>query len=283
MKGSILLQILGGLAIGLALGLLIGWVLAPVQYVDTSPSTMRMEFKDQYRAAIASAYNATHNLDRARARLALLNDADPAQSLVVQAQQIMASENSPNSAFEIAELVNALNAQIPTTGPVPSPTSTAEKETKSAATATPFGMVSTPKASPTSGPSPTYRPTATQKPSSTPSPTQGAAFILLSKDEVCDSSLQPGLLMVEVRNKKLKQIAGQELVINWSNGEESFFTGLKPEISDGYADFQMQRDVLYSIHLASGGEPANGLSAPVCSNKDGDEFLGGIKLVFQQP
>ena len=283
MKGGVLLQILGGLAIGLALGLLIAWVLAPVQYTDTSPSTMRMEFKDQYRAAIASAFNATHNLDRARARLTLLSDADPAQVLVVQAQQIMASGNSPDSAFEIAVLVNALNAQIPTIGPVPSSTSAAGQETKSPGTATPFGMVSTPKASPTPGPSPTTRPTATQKPTSTPSPTQGAPFIVSSKDEVCDSNLQPGLLMVEVRNKKHQPIAGQELVISWSAGEESFFTGLKPEISDGYADFLMQRDVLYSIHLASGGEPANGLSAPVCNNKDGDEYLGGIKLVFQQP
>jgi hypothetical protein len=283
MKGSILLQILGGLAIGLALGLLIAWVLAPVQYTDTSPSSLRMEFKAQYRAAIASAFNATHNLDRARARLALLEDPDPAKSLVVQAQQIMASGGSPDSAFEIAELVNALNAQIPTTGPVTSPTSIVEQATKPVGTATPFGMVSTPKASPTSGPSPTSRPTATQIPTSTPSPTQGAPFIIISKDEVCDSNLQPGLLMVEVRNKKHQPIAGQELVITWSDGQENFFTGLKPEISDGYADFQMQRDTLYSIHLASGGEPANGLSAPVCNNKDGGEYLGGIKLVFQQP
>jgi hypothetical protein len=283
MKGSVLLQVLGGLAIGLAIGLLIAWVLAPVQYTDTSPSTMRMEFKDQYRVAIASAFNATHNLERAHARLALLGDPDPAKSLVVQAQQIMASGNAPDSAFEIAVLVNALNAQIPTTGSNPSPTPTAEQETKSPGTATPFGMVTTPKASSTPGPSPTSRPTATEKPTVTPSPTQGAPFIILSKDEVCDTGVQPGLLMVEVRNKKHQAIAGQKLVINWSDGQESFFTGLKPEISDGYADFQMQRDVIYSIHLAAGGEPANGLSAPVCNNKDGNVYLGGIKLVLQQP
>jgi hypothetical protein len=283
MKVGILLQILGGLAIGLAMGLLISWVLAPVQYTDTFPSTMRTEFKDQYRAAIASAFNATHNLERARARLALLGDPDPAKSLVVQAQQIMASGNSPDSAFEIAVLVNALNAQISANGSIPTSTSTVEQETRSSGTSTPFGMISTPRTSPTTGPSPTSRPTATQKPTSTPSPTQGAPFIILSKDEECDLSLQPGLLMVEVRNKKHQPIAGQELVINWSDGQESFFTGLKPEISDGYADFQMQRDVRYSIHLASGGEPANGLSAPICNNKDGNEYLGGIKLVFQQP
>ena len=46
--------------------------------------------------------------------------------------------------------------------------------------------------------------------------------------------------MVEVRNKKRQPIEGQEIIVSWSGGEESFFTGLKPEISDGYADFQMQ-------------------------------------------
>jgi hypothetical protein len=283
MKGGVLLQILGGLAIGLALGLLIAWVLAPVQYTDTSPSSMRLEFKDQYRAAIASAFNATHNLDRARARLTLLGDPDPAQSLISQAQQVMAGGNSPDSAFEIAALVNALNAQISTSELVPSATSTSTQELTPASTQTPFGMVSTPKATFTPGASPTSRPTATQKPTWTPSPTAGAPFILSTRDDVCDPDLQPGMLMVEVRNKKRQPIAGQKLVINWSGGEESLFTGLKPEIGDGYADFQMQRDVLYSIHLATGGESANGLSAPICPGKDGDEYLGGIKLVFQQP
>ena len=45
MKGSLFGQILGGLAIGLALGLLITWVIAPVEYTDTSPASMREEFK----------------------------------------------------------------------------------------------------------------------------------------------------------------------------------------------------------------------------------------------
>ena len=89
--------------------------------------------------------------------------------------------------------------------------------------------------------------------------------------------------MVEVRNKKRQPIAGEEVIISWSGGEESFFTGLKPEISDGYADFKMLRNTIYSLHLAAGGEPANGLSAAVCTTDDGEEYLGSIQLIFQQP
>jgi hypothetical protein len=281
MKTNFLLQIFGGLAIGLALGLLIAWVLAPVQYTDTSPISLRPEFKDQYRIAIASAFSADNNIERARARLALLGENDAGQMLVNQAQKIMATGGSMESAYEIASLVNALNAEIPTLEPTISPTPPAEA--KPSLTPSPFGQASTPKVTATKGPSPTPRAPATPRPTITPSPTPGAPFVILTRDEVCDSSLQPGILMVEVRNKKQQPIPGQELVITWSGGEEQFFTGLKPEISDGYADFIMQRDIPYSIHPGSGGETATGIVAPLCSNKDGTEYLGAIKLVFQQP
>jgi hypothetical protein len=157
-----------------------------------------------------------------------------------------------------------------------------EKEALPTSTQTPFGLIITLQATSTPGPSPTPRPTSTQKPTSTPSPTQGAPFIILSLDESCDPDEPKGLLMVEVRNKKRQPVEGQEIIISWSSGEESFFTGLKPEISDGYADFQMQQDTVYSVRLASGGEPANDLAAPIC-NQDGEEYLGQIQLIFQQP
>ena len=111
MKGGIFVQILGGLAIGLAIGLLIAWVIAPVQYKDTSPASLRSEFKDQYREAIASAFNATRNLERAKARLSLLADPNSEQALISQAERMIAEGNSPDSAFEIAVLVNALKAE----------------------------------------------------------------------------------------------------------------------------------------------------------------------------
>ena len=283
MRGSTLVQILGGLAIGLALGLLIAWVVAPVQYSDTSPSSLRAEFKDQYRAAIASAYNASHNLGRAQARLALLGDANEEQALVSQAERMIAQGSSPDSAFEIAVLLDALKAkeQASTTATeiAPSPTQGITPSTQ-----TPFGAATvTPMETDTPGPSPTSRPTATLRPTSTATPTQGPPFVLLTREEVCDSNIQPGLLMVDVQNSKRQPIPGVALIISWSGGEEKFFTGLKPEVSDGYADYQMQPDVTYSLRLALGSENINGLSAPACTDQDGKGYIGGIRLVFQQP
>jgi hypothetical protein len=284
MKGSFFGQILGGLAIGLALGLLITWVIAPVEYTDTSPSSLRAEFKDQYRLAIASAYSATGNLERAQARLALVGDPDVLLALLSQAEQLIAAGNSPDSAYEIAGLYNALLsiAQVSITDTSSAPSPTLEKEALPTSTQTPFGLVVTLQATSTPGPSPSPRPAATQKPTVTPSPTRGAPFLILSRDESCDPDGPQGLLMVEVRNKKRQPIEGQEIIIRWSNGEESFFTGLKPEINDGYADFVMQQNTLYSVRLASGGEPADDLAAPLC-NQDGEDYLGQIQLIYQQP
>lgn len=89
--------------------------------------------------------------------------------------------------------------------------------------------------------------------------------------------------MVEVRNKKRQPIPGVELILSWSGGEEHFFTGLKPEISDGFADYQMQSATSYTLHLGMGSEIVTGLSAPNCTGPDGNEYLGGLQLVFQQP
>jgi hypothetical protein len=74
-----------------------------------------------------------------------------------------------------------------------------------------------------------------------------------------------------------------EVIVNWTDGEDHFFTGLKPEYGLGYGDFLMTPGVTYSLHLAEGGEPASGLIAADCETASGDRYLGSWKLVFVQP
>ena len=70
--------LLTGLVIGIVLGLLYAWVVSPIEYVDTSPNTLRSDYQDTYRLNIALAYQATGDLARAQARLNLLGDEDSA-------------------------------------------------------------------------------------------------------------------------------------------------------------------------------------------------------------
>ncbi len=107
-----LVEVLAAFAVGLALGVLYAWVISPTRYVDTTPATLRADFKDQFRTAISAAYAATGNLDRARARLILLGDPDPVQALTAQAQRMLATGQPFSVAQQVAQLATDLASGI---------------------------------------------------------------------------------------------------------------------------------------------------------------------------
>lgn len=65
--------------LGLALGLVYGWVISPVQYVDTTPSTLRADFRTDYTLMVAETFESDQNVDQAARRLASLGSQPPAQ------------------------------------------------------------------------------------------------------------------------------------------------------------------------------------------------------------
>ncbi|HBG75033.1 MAG: hypothetical protein A2X25_04495 [Chloroflexi bacterium GWB2_49_20] len=269
--------LLSGVVIGVLLGLIISWVVAPVKYVNTVPASMRADFKDEFRSQIASAYYSSNNLARAQARLALLGDPDPIQSLTTQAQNLLTAGDPTGTAYLLAYLVDALKQS---TGIILE-TATRNTPTGNTSTSTPDGIslssTGTPSKLPTSVNTPTPRPTHT------PSPTLGEPFILKSNQAICDSPQKSLLLQVIVTNSAGQPIPGTEIIITWSTGEEHFFTGLKPELGDGYADFLMIPDVFYNIQLAKGGALVSNLTAPPCSVEAGNTTWGSLILIFQQP
>ena len=73
--------------LGLALGLLYGWVISPVEYVDTSPDSLRVDYRADYVLMVAEIYQAEQDPALAARRLALLGGALPPHEIVVQALQ----------------------------------------------------------------------------------------------------------------------------------------------------------------------------------------------------
>jgi hypothetical protein len=124
---------------------------------------------------------------------------------------------------------------------------------------------------------------STPRPTRTAVPTLGAPFVLTGQENVCDTNLPDGLLQVIVLNSNRRQIPGIKVVITWEGGEEQFFTGLKPELGDGYADYIMTPNITYTLQLALGSDIAAELVTPTCEAPSGETFFGGIKLTFQQP
>jgi hypothetical protein len=63
--------------LGIAAGLYYGWVLNPVEYVDTTPDTLRTDYKTDYVLMVAEIYQAEGQPEAAIRRLALLGDDTP--------------------------------------------------------------------------------------------------------------------------------------------------------------------------------------------------------------
>ncbi len=279
-------HLLLGIILGLGLGLVISWKIAPQSNRENSPAYLRADFKDSYRALIAAAYASTGDLSLAKSRLAALNDTDNVETLKMQAQRTLAAGRNPKEIKALAALSADLSQEIFATQ-VTATSTRFLTQTPRIITPTGISSASTPPspiietAIPTLTPVPffTRTPHATSPPSQTPS----APFILQTQDEICSTNLSEGLLMVYVSDSADKALSGVEIVVSWDGQEEHFFTGLKPELGRGYADFTMEANKTYALHLAAGSTAASNLYAPSCQDKDGNHYWGSLRLKFQQP
>lgn len=279
------------LLLGLGAGLAYAWVLSPLNLTSSSPDLLRTDFKDQYRSVIAASYAATGNLPRAQARLSLLGDENVIEALNAQAQRVTASgefTQADQLAVLAFALENGTEAQPPFVMP---PTPTADESVAEPSVTVPpspedlpLVLTETPQVVSTL-PAETQPPanTVPPRPTRTQPPTQSAPFRLIGQDTVCDPNLPEGLLQIIVFNSSRRQLAGIKIIITWDTGGEEFFTGLKPELGNGYADFLMFPDTSHAVQLAVGSEIATNLVPPACQTPGGESYLGGYKLTFLQP
>ena len=244
-----------GIGLGLAGGLYYAWIVNPVEYTDTAPDSLRADFRADYLALIASAYAGTEDLVRARTRLALFSELEPRTELAALAQQRLASGFGEVEAAALAQLAADLGSQPRTSS------------------STPTGRPSTP-----STPIPSPRPSSTPR----PSPTAGAPFTLASQEKVCNPLLSAPLIQVEVSDAAEGGVPGIEIIVVWDAGEDHFFTGLKPELGQGYADFTMTEGVSYTLRLADSGQLVTDLSTHPCEQPDGTPYLGTWLIQFHQ-
>lgn len=257
--------LLTGLIIGLAAGVIFAWWLFPVKYVDTDPSSLSEIDQDEYRRVIALAYQANHDIGRARERLRLMKDDNDVQALAAQAQRMLGENYPPDEARALALLAADLGkppeAISTSTPPAVEPAATLPPAQQQTATATATAVILDPIRTPTPLPptlTPTVtltpEPTFTLRPTMTEIPTLSAPFALKKKEEVCGANAQPGLLQVEVLGADDQPMPGVPIVITWKDGEETFYTGLAPEISPGYADFNAEPGSSYTLRVMETGQ-----------------------------
>ncbi len=273
-RGS--MYLLTGVVIGILLGLLISLLLLPVEYTSTEPNSLKKEDRAVYREMVAQAYLAEGDTPRALARLALLQDADPANALVEQAQTMLANGGNEVQARALALLAAAVNQPSVRITPLPvilpSATATTSSTAATTVTATVVLATRTPMA------------TITPRPTFTPQPTQGAPYKLLKQSEICDPELAESLIQVYVVDAAEKPVASVKIEVSQPNGGvETFYTGLYPEISLGYADYTMLQGMTYNLRVGEAGQLVLNLAIPVCKDDEGGTYPGSIRLDYQQP
>ena len=257
-----------GFAVGLALSLTYGWVLDP-RPAPVDPSQLRAEDKAFYIRLIALAFAHDENEDRARARLATLGDPNVGSAVAGLTEEYIEREGDLRDTNALVNLSIALgqtSSQMlafvvtptpePTSTPTPRPTSTPSPTVTPTSATTPTPThTSTPTRTRTRTPTRTPTVTQTSTPSRTPTatrtPTPGAnaPFGIIQSTVMCDDSDNGGLLRVYVRDRLGASVPGAEISVVWSGGRDSFFTGFKPDIDPGYADFQMESGELYQIEV----------------------------------
>ncbi len=271
--------LLTGLIFGLIMGIVYAWAIAPVREVDTHPNLLRDDYKDIYRELISRAYQANNNLPRAKARLELLGDEDPALALAAQAQRYLAESGDNEMAKVLANLSAALQ-QAAITAETPPPPASPEGEEQ------PTGETTRAAASPTSSdPAVSSTPASeTTAANPAPSPTNSLPFILQDSSPICDPTLGEPLIQIIATDAEGKGVPGVKLEISLgADPKEVFFTGLKPELGLGYADYLAEPGLTYQLEVPESGLLISDIEVPTCQTEEEDSYWGSWEIYITHP
>ena len=73
--------------LGAAAGIFYGWVINPVKFVDTTPASLRADYRTDYVLMVAEAYHANPDEALARQRLAILGTESAASISLAAVQE----------------------------------------------------------------------------------------------------------------------------------------------------------------------------------------------------
>jgi hypothetical protein len=292
--------LIGCLGVGVALGLLISWWLWPVEYTDVSPDTLRPAHRLEYIVLIAQAYKHDGDLRRAQIRLAALGDLASMGLAYLPGGPGYVPGAAPTATWTPWPTATpTFPPPTPTASPTPSPTATSQPtETPTPAltrepthtlvvraSATPSRV---PSSTVTSTPTLTPRPTRTPRPTWTPTatPRPEPRFELAQLRRICPGASDPkeasGQLRITVLNAEGEQQPNVELLVRWSDGEDRVFTGLKPEMGAGYADFSLERGQSYQVGVIGvESDVAQGIVADECVDGAGGTQVVSWEIVFR--
>jgi len=254
-----------GVAAGLVIGLVYTWAIDPMQLLNTEPSLLRAEYRQDWVRTLALSFVADGDLQRAQARQDGLSDDEVAEGLADLIEEYYAAGRPADTMRRLTALADALDVYTPgMLAYLLTPTPTRE------ATPSPAAAGVTP-----GGPTATVRPptrTPTQVPDTpTPSSTPIPDFRPASQQELCEPG-ESARVEVVVTDGLGDGLTGVVVWLIWPGGAQRAVTGLKPDQGPGYVDFGAELGQGYSLGGGELGLPlVDGLSSEACSSEPGEE------------
>lgn len=276
------LYIITGIIIGIVFGLLYAWLWIPVDEFDSQPITLQENYKDEYRILIAVSYIANGDLERAKARLGLLGDTDTVKSLKMLAQRTLGEVGDSEQARALGLLSSHLEGDLLGTDIVLLTTETSVSQPDvTELSKTPIFENQTEESNrvtETITISPTFFPTVT------PLPTDIAVFELRPPESVCSQDVDTPILKIYVTDSANRGVSGIEIEISWDDGNSQniLFTGLKPDLGPGYADFEMSPNINYSVQISGYSSSQIDLIAKNCEI-EGETYWETWVINYAQP
>jgi hypothetical protein len=96
--------------VGTCLGLAYGWILNPVGVADTTPASLRIDYRTDYVLMVAEAYRSTHDVEFADQQLAIFRGQAPAETAAAAAQQARLAPYAPDDLAALDDLARAIGS-----------------------------------------------------------------------------------------------------------------------------------------------------------------------------
>ena len=99
--------------IGIAAGLFYGWIVNPVKFVDTTPASLRADYRTDYILMVAEGFHGDQNVELAVRRLSIFGGEAPAILAGQALETGKLSNYSNNDITLLQELTRAMQAYQP--------------------------------------------------------------------------------------------------------------------------------------------------------------------------
>jgi hypothetical protein len=100
-------------ALGFAAGLSYGRFIAPVEYVDTIPASLRIDYRTDFVLMVAERFHADHDSESARRQLSILGAESPAASCTEAISFARLSAYADRDLQLLEELDRAMQVLVP--------------------------------------------------------------------------------------------------------------------------------------------------------------------------